>query len=1260
MQLSPCLPPTIGEILMRVTLPVVLALALVPSSVPAADSGAAPRTPDARVAATVKVLDALDGELQGLETDIERAREVSAQAPLVLRRDLRLLEGRLRRTRRNLIGVDWTQAEPLLARVRRFERTLAQARTSVENWCMRPVAEAAAAPAAMSGTATLAGRVTESDGTTAIAGVTVRAYPEGHNTVWTTTDTTGQWSLQGLDAGTYWVETDYTTGFVDELWDDIQCEGSCDMSLGTPVFLSEGGVVDNIDFALARTATLAGQVSDDATGFPVAGAEVIIYDVRGHYVRSNGVDGNGAWQIQNLTPGLYFALCSSDTHVDELYDGIRCEDPECPVQHGTQIVLVAGETRTDVDFALERAGTISGMVLDDASGLPVSSCDVEVYRSDGRWADDAYVVDGTYEVVGLPAGTYFARTDNWYEWRDQLWDGLPCDPDCDPTQGTPLEVVNGSVTVADFRLVRDPRIAGRVSDAGSGFPMTAEITFYEGGSYAGSTWAESAGWYAGYLGGDGPWTVIARSGSHRDELWDNLPCDPACDPTSGTPVSVPPGTVDDDVSFALDRNGAISGIVGDIASGTGVEGLTVFVYDGAGERVGDTRTTVLGNYFVGDLSPGEYFVRVAPGTANDRSWLGRLYDDLPCDTACDVTGGTQIPVVLSEITEDVDLEVAEAGSLSGRVLDSKTGDPAAGSISVRLYDASGDLVDSAYTNPDGRYRIEGLAPGTYFVTFRDWSYLDELYADIPCEDSCEVTAGTPVIVQRSVETVGIDASLDPLATLHGTVLDAATGLPASAVGYVVVRAYDESGAFKSGDTAARDGSFAIENLPPGTYFVTTSSAWYLDQLWDGLPCETGCDPTAGSPITVTIGEDHGGIDFSLEAHGGISGTVVDATSGAPIGGLWVSLYREDGSYFNSASVSSDGSYVFHGVPDGAYFLTAEDWNYDRQLFADTPCEPSCDVTSGDPVQVARPAVTGGIDFHLTRSISEAGRVSGKVTLAVTGQPLPGVHLWLYDADGDYAGIDISDDAGFFLFGYLPAGTYYLTTSNDFGLIDRLWGGGECEPDCDPTLGAPIEVSAGASVGGVDFALRLPYFTDVWVDHWARPYVESLYAAQVTAGCGVAPLRYCPANPVAREQMAVFLLKADEGGGYVPPAATGMFSDVDPGSPFAPWVEELARRGITAGCGGGMYCPSAPVSREQMAVFLLKTLEGSGFIPPDPTGVFEDVDLESPFAPWIEELVRRAITAGCQADPPLYCPATEVGRDQMGVFLTKTFALPPAQ
>ena len=69
--------------------------------------------------------------------------------------------------------------------------------------------------------------------------------------------------------------------------------------------------------------------------------------------------------------------------------------------------------------------------------------------------------------------------------------------------------------------------------------------------------------------------------------------------------------------------------------------------------------------------------------------------------------------------------------------------------------------------------------------------------------------------------------------------------------------------------------------------------------------------------------------------------------------------------------------------------------------------------------------------------------------------------------------------------------------------------------------------------------------------------------------------------------------------YTPPACVpGVpFSDVTCTTFFDPYIEQLFRDGITTGCGGGMYCPSAPVTRDQMALFVEHAIRGTGSWPP---------------------------------------------------------------
>ncbi len=185
------------------------------------------------------------------------------------------------------------------------------------------------------------------------------------------------------------------------------------------------------------------------------------------------------------------------------------------------------------------------------------------------------------------------------------------------------------------------------------------------------------------------------------------------------------------------------------------------------------------------------------------------------------------------------------------------------------------------------------------------------------------------------------------------------------------------------------------------------------------------------------------------------------------------------------------------------------------------------------------------------------------------------------------------------------------------------------------------------------------FTDVPQYFWAWQFIESLYASGVTGGCGTAPLRYCPSSTVTRDQMAVFLLRGANGGSYTPPAvgSTTGFADVPTTFWAAAWIKQLAAAGITSGCGGGNYCPANPVTRDQMAFFLLRAKYGSTYAPP-PVGAstgFADVPTTHWAAAWIKQLAAEGITGGCGGGN--YCPGNPVTRDQMAVFLVRTFGLP---
>jgi hypothetical protein len=179
------------------------------------------------------------------------------------------------------------------------------------------------------------------------------------------------------------------------------------------------------------------------------------------------------------------------------------------------------------------------------------------------------------------------------------------------------------------------------------------------------------------------------------------------------------------------------------------------------------------------------------------------------------------------------------------------------------------------------------------------------------------------------------------------------------------------------------------------------------------------------------------------------------------------------------------------------------------------------------------------------------------------------------------------------------------------------------------------------------------FTDVPNASPFYRFVETLLHKGVTAGCG--GTNYCPSATTTRDQMAVFVLLAKEGAGYTPPACgTPMFNDVPASNPLCKYIQELARRNVVSGCGGGNYCPTSAVTRDQMAIFVLRTLDPALNPPTCGTPVFGDVPASNPFCKWIEELARRGVVSGCGGGN--YCPTQPVTREQMGAFITVSFGL----
>jgi len=184
------------------------------------------------------------------------------------------------------------------------------------------------------------------------------------------------------------------------------------------------------------------------------------------------------------------------------------------------------------------------------------------------------------------------------------------------------------------------------------------------------------------------------------------------------------------------------------------------------------------------------------------------------------------------------------------------------------------------------------------------------------------------------------------------------------------------------------------------------------------------------------------------------------------------------------------------------------------------------------------------------------------------------------------------------------------------------------------------------------------FDDVLKTNGQWAYVEAIAREGIASGCSRVPPLYCPNSTLTRGQMAVLLCRAAGLAPYANPVPS--FVDVPAGDARYGYVEALVRAGITTGCSQQppRYCPEAPITRGQMAVFLCRAASRAPVYPAQPT--FGDVPSSNPQYGYIEALVAAGVTSGCSSKPPAFCPNAAVTRGQMAVFLCRDFGISTAQ
>ena len=416
---------------------------------------------------------------------------------------------------------------------------------------------------------------------------------------------------------------------------------------------------------------------------------------------------------------------------------------------------------------------------------------------------------------------------------------------------------------------------------------------------------------------------------------------------------------------------------------------------------------------------------------------------------------------------DFDLDAVPTGGISGTLTDSVTGFPLLG-VEVEVFNPGGGFEGSGFTDSAGDYTVSGLPIGTVFARTDNFQgYLDELYDDLPCFSGCTPTSGTAIAVMTGVTTPGIDFALDPGGTISGVVIDTGTGLPISGI---EVEIWDSGEFFAGSDFTDGAGVYAVSGLKAETHFATTINfQGYNDELYDDVACPggafAGCAPAAGTPIAVMAATTTAGINFDLvlQPTGSISGTITDGDTGLPLSGIEVEVFNSSGFFVDNDFTDGSGFYAVSGLPPGAIFARTDNFqSYLDELYNNLACFSGCSVTSGTPIGVTAGMTTTGIDFSLGLS----GSITGMVTDAVTGLPLGGIEVEVFNSVGVFVANGFTNGAGLYSVNGLPTGTYFARSDNFQGYMDKLFDDLPCSPGCVPTTGTPIFVSSGfTGIGG---------------------------------------------------------------------------------------------------------------------------------------------------------------------------------------------------
>jgi len=538
----------------------------------------------------------------------------------------------------------------------------------------------------------------------------------------------------------------------------------------------------------------------------------------------------------------------------------------------------------------------------------------------------------------------------------------------------------------------------------------------------------------------------------------------------------------------------------------GVEGVTVRLYDDAGEPVATTTTDGNGNYHFSDLSPGDYHVVFALETLPE-GYMPTLSnvgsDSLDSDANPD-NGHTSNTGFLpsGSVVEDLDMGIRIPDEalvhIGGQLwededLDSEV-DPDESiwpEIPVTLYsqDDPDTPIATVLTDDNGQYLFENLPPGNYFVILANGQgpegTLPPLYYS---NDALDDLRGNTGLLAEGDSALSTNIALNLPGSLSGVAWqdnngDGVQHSDEPAVRNVTAILYDALGKEVGRMPTDEDGGYHFQDLIPGEYVVE-----FIGLQGQSIsPANQGDDDTRDSDVDrvtaqtdvyfVGSGDHIPHADIGLYEGASITNLIwIDANGdniqdvdeqGIP--NVTVFLFNAADEIVAETVTDSEGRYGFSGLPAGDYYIA---FTPPADLILVTPAEHNERLILSPRVSLQPSENVSALDIGFTQPAALGNYVwldtdkDGLVDADEAG--IAGAVVRLLDGAGAVLDTTTTDSDGHFEFVVSP-GDYQLEFINfeglEFTMLDQ--GDDSIDSDVDPKTGRTSVISIG--IGETDFS-----------------------------------------------------------------------------------------------------------------------------------------------------------------------------------------------